>query len=59
MFRDYLSHDKLIETGYFSPAFIDYALAEHDGNSNIDFSGVLVVVFFVQLWHDIFLNKAI
>ena len=56
MFRDYLSHDKLNETGYFSPAFIDYALAEHDGNSSIDFSGVLVVVFFIQLWHDIFLN---
>ena len=56
MLRDFMSRKKIMETGYFNPSFVDYILAEYDNNSKIDFSGVIVVVFFIQLWHDIFLN---
>jgi asparagine synthase (glutamine-hydrolysing) len=57
MLRDYLSHEKIKQTGYFNPAFVDFILEEYNQNSKLDYSGVIVVVFFIQLWHDIFLNQ--
>jgi asparagine synthase (glutamine-hydrolysing) len=56
MLRDYLSQDKIKQTGYFNPAFVDFILSEYDGNAAIDYSGVIVVLFFIQLWHDLFLE---
>lgn len=57
LLRDLLCREKIIRAGYFNPAFVAALLAEHDsGNTRVDYSGVLVVVFFVQLWHDIFLG---
>ncbi len=56
MLRDYLSPQKLKNTGYFNPAFIDVVLDEYSQGSSFDYSGVIIVVFFIQLWHDIFLE---
>ncbi len=56
MLRYYLSDEKTGDAGYFNPCFVNYILAEYDADSKIDFSGVIIVVFFIQLWHDIFLN---
>lgn len=56
MLRDYLSFGKVKEAGYFTPAFVDFLLAEHNENTGVDYSGTIVVIFFIQLWHDIFLG---
>lgn len=56
MLRDYLSCEKVRQAGYFNPAFVDFLLAEHNENTGVDYSGMIVVAFFVQLWHDIFLS---
>jgi len=59
MLRDYLSCEKVRQAGYFNPAFVDFLLAEHYENyenTGVDYSGTIVVIFFIQLWHDIFLS---
>lgn len=57
LLRDLLGREKITRAGYFNPTFVEALLAEHDsGNTRVDYSGVLVVIFFVQLWHDIFLG---
>lgn len=53
---DLLSPEKIKETGYFSPAFVDSLLSEYRQNPLKDTSDMLVVLFFVQLWHDTFLG---
>ena len=55
--RDCLSEDKIKKHGYFNPFFVNYMLSEFDRNSQVDFSGIIIVVFFIQLWHDIFLEQ--
>lgn len=54
MLRDLLSPPAIRETGYFNPAFVNFILSEHDAGGPIDYAGVIVVVFFMQLWHKIF-----
>ncbi len=56
MLRDLLSYKNIKKTGYFNPAFVDFLLTEYDKKASADYSGAIVVIFFIQLWHDIFLN---
>lgn len=56
LIRTYLSRDKIQQAGYFNPAFIDFVLDEYRHTARADYAGVIIVVFFIQLWHDIFLN---
>ena len=55
MLRDCLSHESIKKTGYFNPAFVDSLLADYDQKGFSNFAGAIVVVFFIQLWHNIFL----
>ena len=55
MLRDLLSYENIKKTGYFNPAFVDYLLAEYNKKGDADHSGTIVVIFFIQLWHDIFI----
>lgn len=57
LIRDRLSEHSIKQAGYFNPAFVDLMLSEHQKNENTDYAAVIVVVFFVQLWHDIFLKR--
>ena len=59
LLRDCLSEAKIRKAGYFNPFFINYILSEYDRESKIDFSGIIIVVFFIQLWHDIFLEQKV
>jgi asparagine synthase (glutamine-hydrolysing) len=54
LLRECLSEDELKDAGYFSPSFVSHMLQEHEKQSRIDYSGLLVTVFFVQLWHRTF-----
>ena len=56
MIRDYLSEKTVNAKGYFNPEFISRALHEYDDVSRIDYSGVIIVAFFIHLWDEIFLN---
>ena len=58
MIGDVLSAETVRAKGYFRPEFTDHLLAEFDADGPVDFSGVLVVAFFVHLWDDLFLSKA-
>jgi glutamine phosphoribosylpyrophosphate amidotransferase len=55
MLRDLLSYENITKAGYFNPAFVDYLLAEYNKKGPVDYSGTIVVIFFIQLWHDIFI----
>ena len=55
MLRDLLSYENIKKTGYFNPAFVDNLLAEYNKKGAADHSGTIVVIFFIQLWHDIFI----
>jgi len=59
MFRerigDCLSAGTVREKGYFRPEFTDHMLREFDADSPVDYSGVLIVAFFVHLFYDLFL----
>lgn len=57
MVYDLLSEDRVKSAGYFDPCYVRWLLAEHGANTLRDVSGTLVVLFFVQLWHDIFLAR--
>jgi asparagine synthase (glutamine-hydrolysing) len=59
LLRDCLSEKKIKKAGYFNPFFINYILSEYDRGSRIDFSGIIIVVFFIQLWHDLFLEQKV
>ncbi|MCP4717370.1 MAG: asparagine synthase (glutamine-hydrolyzing) [Deltaproteobacteria bacterium] len=56
MLRDYLTPARVKECGYFNPDFVAYLLHEYDQGSAVDYSGIIVVMFFMQLWHDMFLD---
>jgi asparagine synthase (glutamine-hydrolysing) len=56
LLKDCLHPRKIKEAGYFNPEFVSSILAEFEKNSRIDYSGAIVVVFFMQLWHEIFLT---
>ena len=56
MIKDYLSEGFVRQKGYFNPGFINMALQEYENGGGIDYSGVIIVVFFVHLWDEIFLN---
>lgn len=43
------------DKGYFRPEFIEHMLREFDADSPMDYSGVLIVAFFVHLFDDLFL----
>lgn len=54
LLRECLSERELKDAGYFSPSFVSHMLEAHDEKSRVDYSGLLVTVFFVQLWHRVF-----
>lgn len=53
---DVLSARTVREKGYFRPEFIDHMLREFDADSPMDYSGVLIVAFFLHLFDDLFLR---
>lgn len=53
---DVLSARTVREKGYFRPEFIDHMLQEFDAGSPMDYSGVLIVAFFLHLFDDLFLR---
>ena len=59
MFRerigDCLSAGTVRDKGYFRPEFTEHMLREFDADSPVDYSGVLIVAFFVHLFDDLFL----
>lgn len=57
MIGDTLSAQTVRAKGYFRPEFTDHMLKEFDAASPMDYSGVLVVAFFVHLWDDLFLSS--
>ncbi len=57
LIRDCLSENSIKQAGYFNPAFVNLLLSEHRNKNSADYAAVIVVVFFVQLWHDIFLKN--
>lgn len=59
MLRELLSPEKIKAAGYFNPAFVASLLADYRNNPLKDVSGVLVVLFFIQLWHEIFLEEGV
>ncbi len=58
MIGDVLSADTVRAKGYFRPEFTDHMLAEFDADGPMDYSGVLIVAFFVHLWDGLFLAGA-
>jgi asparagine synthase (glutamine-hydrolysing) len=60
MFRerigDSLSAQAVRRKGYFRPEFMEHMLREFDADSPMDYSGVLIVAFFVHLFDDLFLS---
>jgi len=56
MIGDVLSAQTVHDKGYFRPEFTDHMLREFDSDSPLDYSGVLIVVFFVHLFDDLFLG---
>jgi asparagine synthase (glutamine-hydrolysing) len=61
MFRerigDSLSSQAVRRKGYFRPEFMQHMLREFDADSPMDYSGVLIVAFFVHLFDDLFLSS--
>jgi len=53
--QELLSPERIRAAGYFDPVFVQELYAVYRSSPLTDVSGVLVVVFFIQLWHDIFL----
>lgn len=54
LLRDCLSSDKIRKLGCFDPEFVSLMLSEYDRNSKTGYSDLIVAVFFVQLWHEVF-----
>lgn len=54
---DVLSAQTVREKGYFRPEFTDHMLREFDADSPMDYSGVLIVAFFLHLFDDLFLQS--
>lgn len=58
MIGDLLSAKTTRAKGYFRPEYLDQMLRAFDAGSPVDYSGVLIVVFFIHLWDDLFLSRA-
>ncbi|MDY6973859.1 MAG: asparagine synthase (glutamine-hydrolyzing), partial [Thermodesulfobacteriota bacterium] len=56
MIRASLSKQTVVKKGYFNPHFVEKALVGYDNQSKMDYSGVIIVAFFVHLWDEIFLQ---
>jgi asparagine synthase (glutamine-hydrolysing) len=56
MIGDVLSAATVREKGYFRPEFTDHMLREFDADSPMDYSGVIIVAFFVHLFDDLFIS---
>lgn len=54
LLRDCLSPSKIDKVGCFNRELVSSMLAEHDRRGRTDYSDLIVTVFFVQLWHDLF-----
>lgn len=54
---DILSYQNVQAKGYFRPEFMEYILKEFDHNSPMDYSGVIIVAFFVHLFDHLFLSS--
>lgn len=48
-----LSPARIREAGYFDPQFVQELAAQHRKGGGLDLSGLMVVVFFVQMWHEV------
>lgn len=48
-----LSPARIREAGYFDPQFVQETLTQHRKGVGPDLSGLMVVVFFVQMWHEV------
>ena len=61
MFRERIGDSLAAETvrrkGYFRPEFMEHMLREFDADSPMDYSGVIIVAFFVHLFDDLFLSS--
>lgn len=56
--RYYLSEKIVLEKNYFNPHFVHFAKEHEKNNSaNDSFSGILLMIFFVHLWDDLFLKS--
>jgi asparagine synthase (glutamine-hydrolysing) len=56
MIGDSLSAGTVRRKGYFRPEFTEHMLREFDADGPLDYSGVLIVAFFVHLFDDLFLD---
>ena len=56
MIGDVLSAATVRKKGYFRPEFTDHMLGEFDSDSPMDYSGVIIVAFFVHLFDDLFVS---
>ena len=56
MIGDCLSAGTVRRKGYFRPEFTEHMLREFDADGPLDYSGVLIVAFFVHLFDDLFLD---
>jgi asparagine synthase (glutamine-hydrolysing) len=56
MIGDILSAATVREKGYFRPEFTDHMLGEFDSDSPMDYSGIIIVAFFVHLFDDLFVS---
>lgn len=55
---DTLAPDTTRAKGYFRPECLEFMLREFDSGSRMDYSGVLIVAFFIHLWDSVFLQRA-
>jgi len=57
----YYTSDAIIkEKGYFNPLYLKFIKSEKERNSKIDYSALLLMVCFMHLWDDLFIqNKSI
>jgi asparagine synthase (glutamine-hydrolysing) len=51
---DFLSDEMVRKKGYFNPSFVSKILKAFRNGSKTDYSGVIIVAFFIHLWDEIF-----
>lgn len=56
MLQDLLSERAIQEKGYFDPAFVQRVLLEYQTGRRMDHVGLIITIFFVQLWDEVFLK---
>lgn len=57
MIGDVLAYKNVRHKGYFQPEFTELMLQQWDAQSAMDYSGVLIVAFFIHLFDDLFLSS--